>query len=176
MTVELLSIEEAAPAAWPDPPSGTFTVSNETIWRRLEGWTRYRFALRQVVWTVEGPGLFVPTLRPFALVEAEAWIDDTWTATTLTPWSVGYRIPVGQYRIAGTVGEPDSAASPPKALPADLAEAYRRLGYFLDEAGADPAKGLTAGRDGDYSFRRSEGWAAKAIHLSGAADLLRTYR
>jgi hypothetical protein len=166
--VEVLREDEGAPASYPALP-GTFTVDLATVWKRLEGWIAHRWNERTVEWVVAGPGTWKPRLQPATVDSAEAWDGDTWETVTLKPGPLGYELDSRTYKITATVGSTDT---PPDVV----IEAAKRLAEFLDEAGADPAKGASSVTDGDYSFTRPAGWAARAIHLSGAGDLLRGYR
>jgi hypothetical protein len=168
MTPEVLSETEGEPSSYPTLP-GTFTVDLSTVWKRLEGWTAYRWNERTVTWVVQGPGTWEPRLRPATIDTSEVWQDGGWVTTTLDPAPLGYALDSRTYRIVATVG--DTAAPP-----AIVQEAGRRLAEFLDQAGSDPVAGHTSVQDGDYSFDRPSGWAARAIHYSGAGDLLRGYR
>jgi hypothetical protein len=168
MTAETLQETEGEPASYPALP-GTFTVTPAVVWKRLEGWIAHRWAERTVEWVVAGPGTWKPRLKPASIDSSEAWDGDTWESVTLKPGPLGYELDERTYKITATVGSTDS---PPDVV----IEATKRLAEFLDEAGADPAKGASSVTDGDYSFTRPSGWAARAIHLSGAGDLLRAYR
>ena len=66
-----------------------------------------------------------------------------------------------------------------------VTEAFRRLaeysaeigerGILQDKPGAHSYSSSVGGEVSE-SFRRDAAWAAKALHLGGAADLLREYR
>jgi hypothetical protein len=165
---DTLREDEGAPASYPTLP-GSFTVELATVWHRLEQWISYRWGERTVEWVVAGPGTWKPRLKPASIDSAEAWDGDTWETVTLQAGPIGYELDDRTYKITATVGSTDT---PPDVV----LEAGKRLAEFLDEAGADPAKGASSVSDGDYSFTRPAGWAARAIHLSGAGDLLRAYR
>ena len=81
----------------------------------------------------------------------------------------------GPYRLTGTAGD---GSSPPAAA----IEAARRLREYLTDTGAwREATGMsnaaaTKLSDGDFSIERPATWIARAMQLSGAADLLRPYR
>lgn len=170
----VLAESEAEPASWPAVPSGlspeAAAVPVGAIWGRIEGWICHRWSVREVVFVLEGPGPWVPRLRPFAATSVEVWQGEAWTAVTLpaTPLG-GYVLEAATYRITGAAG---SATTPPESAQ----EAYRRLAEYFVAVSGDEAHGLSNGSDGDYSFRRSATWPARAIHNSGAADLLRGYR
>ena len=167
---EILSQQEGKPTSRPVLP-GTANVTSDMLWDRLEPWLEYRWGERNVVWVIRGLGLWGPSLRPTTIDNAEVWCawGRSWQPVELVPGPIGYEINGMTYRITATVGDTD-------APPDIVLEAARRLAGYLDQAGADPAQGHTSGTDGDYSFTRPAGWAARAIHLSGAADLLRTFR
>jgi hypothetical protein len=166
--VEVLSETEGEPSSYPTLP-GTFTVTTAVVWKRLESWVRRRWGERTVEWVVAGPGTWTPRLQPATVDTAEAWDGDAWETVTLQPGPLGFELDSRTYRIQATVG---SADTPPDVV----LEAGRRLAEYLDQAGADPAKGHSSVTDGDYSFNRPAGWAARAMHYSGAADLLRGFR
>jgi hypothetical protein len=176
----VLRCDEDDPASWPvvashhplrdaaavdeDAP----TVEPGTVWKRIEGFIGHRWPSRTVVYIVEGPGEFEPRLQPFTLSTVELWDDAAgWTATTAAPSALGYVLGEGRYRITGTAGD-DS--TPPEAVQ----EAYRRLHeYALGVARQWWAEAATYRTE---TGQAPAGWAGKAIHLSGAADLLRPWR
>jgi hypothetical protein len=166
--VEVLSETEAEPASYPALP-GSFTVDLSAVWRRLEGWIAHRWNERTVTWIVQGPGTWEPRLRPATVDTAERWDGSAWQTVTLQAGPIGYELEAATYRVACTVG--DTAAPP-----AIVQEAGRRLAEYLDQAGSDPVQGHSSVQDGDYRFDRPSGWAARAMHYSGAGDLLRGYR
>jgi hypothetical protein len=168
LTAETLQETEGEPSSYPTLP-GTFTVDLATVWKRLEGWIAHRWNERTVTWVVAGPGTWEPRLQPATIDTAEAWDGETWETVTLQAGPIGYELDSRTYKITATVGSTDSP-------PAIVQEAGKRLAEFLDQAGNDPTPGYSSVSDGDYSFDRPAGWAARAMHLSGAADLLRAYR
>jgi hypothetical protein len=148
-------------------------VPAEVIWRRLESWCAHRWGARTVEFIVEGPGCWAAPVRPFTFDEADLWIDGGWQATLLDASPLGYWLDGETYRISGTVG----AAT----APADVLEAFRRLAEYHAQANAALAStgGAVAAEsesEGDYRYQRSPTWIARALHLSGASDLLRPYR
>jgi hypothetical protein len=177
----VLSEVEATPASypavthWPRPSQAGMddpdpTVSPALAWRRIEEWTAHRWSARTVAWIVEGPGDFTPRLVPFALSTFEAWGDAVgWAAATPAPTPLGgYRLDCGTYRITGTAGANAGA------VPEPVLEAHRRLHeYALGVARTWWSETATYSGEG---WQASAGWAAKAIYLSGAADLLRPWR
>jgi hypothetical protein len=157
-----------APIGDPDHPEAAPNLA--LAWQRIERFTGWRWSARAVAWVVEGPGIFVPRLEPFTVSTVEAWGDATgWSVATVAPTAEGgFSLGAGQWRISGTVGA-DAGA-----VPEAVAEAVRRLVEF-NLGIADSWKSEVA----DYSHegtQRPAAWAAKAIHLSGAADLLRPWR
>lgn len=170
--VEVLSEVEGEPASRPDmsPVLSADTLDYEiAAWHRLEAWTAHRWGERSVTWTVRGPGTWEPRLRPFTLDTAEVWRDGGWQTTTLEAGPIGYELGAETYRIAGTAGATGD-------VPQGVLEAFRRLVQYMAQVANDAAPGYTSATDGDFSFDRPAGWAARAIHYSGAADLLRAYR
>ena len=142
-------------------------VAQAIAWRRIEDWISWRWAARPVEIIVEGPGDWEPRLRPFAVSSVERFTSAGWVAETPTETALGLLLDHAIYRVTGTAGD-DS--TPPEAVQ----EAHRRLSeYGQGIASAWHAEGA-AYRDGEVQM--SAGWAAKGLHLSGAADLLRPWR
>lgn len=171
---------ETSPAAYPDPPPGLSaeaTAILDAVWRRIEAYVAFRTTERDVVWIVEGCGPWVPPLTPATIATVEIWEADAWTAVTLPPSPLGgYVLPgEGPYRFTGTAGDDDAD------VPADLAEAVRRLAEYM-AAAADlehaGARTVSEAVPDVYSstVERSPAWMAQALINSGAADLLRQYR
>ena len=172
----LLSEVEGKPESWPAVtarfPNRPADDDNPDIpqavtWRRLESWIGWRWPARTVTWIVEGPGVFAPRLQPFTLSTAEVWRDGAWAAATLEAAPLGYALEAESYRIAGTAGDD---TDPPEAV----LEAFRRL----HEYGLGVARSYWAetAEISDGEGQVATAWAARAIHLSGAADLLRPWR
>ena len=176
--IDLLHVDEGQPSAYPDPPSGlspaAAALDAAPLWQRLEGWMAWRWGERTVSWVVQGRGLWSTALRPATVQTVEVW-DATatdWTATTLPAAPLGLQVPDGVYRITALVGSTDTP-------PPDVLEAYRRYAeYTADFAHAGRVATSSSRRVGDItvSSERPAAWQAKALHYSGAADLLRRYR
>jgi len=173
---------EDAPASWPGAPAGlsdkAAAIEPAVLWQRLESWIAHRFAARDVTWIVEGPGAWSAPLAPATVTDAQQWGGTAWVDYPLLAGPFGYHLPAGQFKIVATVGGGD--------VPAAVAEAYRRLAEYSAEIG-DPfntmqdAPGASSyssdiGGELQESFTRPSTWAARALHYSGAADLLRPYR
>ena len=172
---------ENPPEAWPESPAGlsakAAALAAAFIWQRIESYTAYRTTEREVSWTVEGCGEWVPPLTPATIATTEIWQADTWQAIELRPSPLGgYVLPgEGPYRFTGTAGDDEAE------VPADLAEAFRRLAEYMaaevnpDHAGvrvvSESVPDVFTG-----SIERSPAWMAQALINSGAADLLRKYR
>jgi hypothetical protein len=154
------------------------------LWQRIERYIAYRYTPRQVVWTVRGPGEWVPPLAPVSQVTAEVWDDRAWEPVDLTPWEDGYYLDAETYRVTATVGK----NSP---VPPAVAEAFNRLFQYAREAREHGRSGSSVSKETGYSdgqtppkqvtsesasIDRSSKWMAKAMQYSGAADLLRPYR
>ena len=169
---------EGVPASYPvvvmhDREEGSiseqFEVDAAVTWQRIEAWIRFRYAVRSVVYLVEGPGAWTSPLTPFSATTVEAWRADAWEATTPRPSpSGGYVFDGdGPYRVTGTAGD---GLEPPAAVQ----EAWRLLQEYQ--------RGLAASHMNETAIIAYDettniaAFAAKAIHLSGAADLLRPYR
>jgi hypothetical protein len=142
------------------------------IWRRLEDWISYRFSPREVEWILAGPGDWTPDLAPATVTSVESWFQGQWQAVTLSDAPLGLELATaGPYRITATVGGGD--------VPAPVQEAFRRLAeYMAETAPSEIDKSNWLGTWGSWNQQdgKSPNWLAKALHLSGAADLLRSYR
>jgi hypothetical protein len=166
----VISETEAQPAAWPEiPVEGLGDPARATVWRRIEGFIAWRFAPRAALYVVEGPGAWRPRLRPFAIELVERWGSDGWEEVALPAEPLGgVELVAGTYRIAATIGEAGAA-------PADVLEAARRLAEYQLDLAADGGAGRQEISVGALRVA-SERWPARAMQLSGAADLLRPYR
>jgi len=175
--IDLLREDESAPSSWPAAPSGLSTdaaaIDSDAIWQRIESFIAYRWQERTVEWIVQGPGVFVPRLKPATIGTREIWRDGAWQSVTLDPSPLGDELDAETYRISTTVGSTDTP--PPAVL-----EAFRRLAeYLADEAhiGRVPTNAsLQLGDSIQITAERPAAWQAKALHYSGAADLLRQWR
>jgi len=85
MAVTLKQVE-AVPVTYPATPTGLTTgaaaLDAAMIWQRIEAYTLHRFSARAVVWTVEGPGDWVPPLTPATISTVEAWDGEAWVAAS----------------------------------------------------------------------------------------------
>jgi hypothetical protein len=175
MTAVTISITEGVPAAYPSVPAWDFPFETTIIWRghiwrRLEDWTRHRLGSRTVTYIAEGPGDWQPPLAPSTITTLEKWTGTAWEAVTLDASPLGgYALESETYRFTGTVGV-DPVPEPFALAFVRLAEYFRAISADLD------AFGVSQASDGDYSYDRSPAWAARAMQLSGAADLLRGFR
>ena len=62
-------------------------------------------------------------------------------------------------------------------VPEPFSLAFIRLAEYFAAISADlDTYGVSQIADGDFSYERLPTWAAKAVQLSGAADLLRRFR
>lgn len=172
-----LEQSETPPAAYPDAPAGlsadAAAIAPAAVWARIEAWVSQRWVARNVVWIVEGPGEWVPPLSPVSSATVEIWQAGWTPATPDASPRGGYEFAAeGPYRITATVGGGD--------VPEPVSEAYRRLAEYWADASGAPA-GASTFRESvpglsEMEFSRSASWLARAIHNSGAADLLRPYR
>ena len=175
--------DEAAPASYPGISYAGFSteataIGPGLIWERIEAYTRRRFSTRVVTWIVEGCGEWAPPLAPATVSTTEVWENDAWAAFTPTPGPLGgYRFDGrGPYRITANVGG--------GTVPAAVQEAFQRLAeYFADARESASTRGTAGVVKADVTIgqlsemtTRSPAWAAKAMELSGAGDLLRPYR
>ena len=168
-----LTAHEAEPESWPAVSGlshAAAALDPGPVWRRLEVWAGARFAVRMATWEVEGPGTWAIPLVPATLVDAERYASG-WQPVDLVPHPdrPAWRLGDGLYRIVAEVG----AAPPPVAL-----EAFRRLAEYLVQSEAVPgATSVSQGLDGaTEAIQRPASWVARALHYSGAADVLRPIR
>lgn len=173
-----LDIAEGAPESYPavvmharegGSISADFEVDAAVTWQRIEVWIRFRFSTREVVFMIEGPGPWVSPLTPFKATTVEVWRADAWEATTPRPSPSGGFIFEGDgpYRVTGTAGDNN-------APPAIVLEAWRLLQEYqrgLAASHMNETALISSGDDTSVSL-----FAAKSMHVSGAADLLRNYR
>ena len=179
---ELLKETEALPLAYPSPPGGlsvrASAIPEGVLWQRIESYVGHRWTARQVVWTIGGPGEWVPRLVPATVTATEVWDGAAWVAVSLGASPLGgLTLPdCGPYRITADVG----AGTTPEAV----LEAFRRLAeYSAEVADETSVAGHPANKSGSLSvgefresFNRPASWAALAMQNSGAADLLRPWR
>jgi hypothetical protein len=176
MLAATVSEEETPPETWPTEPidltGAAAQIDPAVIWARLEDWCTHRWSPRQVVYVAEGPGAWRPRLTPATLLSAEVWTSaGTWEAAELpvSPFG-GVMLPTRQlFRLTCTVGVGN--APPPAVL-----EAFRRLAEY-SAARSEHMAGATRVQILDVlEVERPANWLARAMHASGAADLLRSYR
>ncbi|WP_370302486.1 hypothetical protein [Pseudooceanicola sp.] len=166
---------ESIPSSYPDVPedlsSDAAALDSDAIWQRIESYVAHRWSSRGVIWIAEGPGEWVPPLAMTEIDLIEIW-DAGWTTATPDASPLGgYELLDATYRFAGTVGFGVD-------LPAAVSEAFRRLAEYLAEADHAPGSNSHTLNLGSYSetIDRAPNWRARALQLSGAADLLRPYR
>lgn len=147
--------------------------SATTAWQRVEQWIAWRWDKRDVTWLVEGAGMFKPPLTPWALKEngVKVWDGSDWQTTdSYCANPLGINLPGGLYQIEAEAGNDDQA-------PEAVCEAVRRLRDYMLELEQPGVKSHTETLDKlTVSVSRSERAAARALELSGAADLLRPWR
>ncbi|MEE4303589.1 MAG: hypothetical protein V2J19_05490 [Wenzhouxiangella sp.] len=168
--------DEGTPTSYPTI-SGLSTaadaLNHDALWKRIEDWIAYRFGEREVIWTVIGPGNFIPPLTPYTVDTSEKWNGSEFETVTLKDAPLGFELDDATYRITATVGTTDD---PPEAV----VEAFTRLAEYLadDAQMSRTVNGQTIrlGSGVEYQAERPNAWQARALHLSGAADLLRGYR
>lgn len=170
---------EGTPGSYPsiDGLSEAAAPFLNVAWARIEAYTAFRAALRDVQFVVEGCGEFSPPLMPVTITGVEVWSRaGEWEACELPASPLGgyWLAASGPYRISGTAG----SAPSPDLVPAAVKEAVRRLAEYM---AAKPGKqgayreAVTAGSV-SVQTSRSASWMAEALQNSGAADLLRPYR
>ena len=168
---------DGVPANYPAAPSGlsdnAAALDADMIWARIEGYVAHRYTEREVVWTLIGDAgnQWHPPLAPIVSRHGHVWENDVWRVVTLITGPLGIILPHdGTYRVTAQVGGGD--------VPAAFSEAFRRLAeYMADDPGRAGAYKQTD-KIGplDEELTRSPAWLARAMQLSGAADLLRPYR
>lgn len=175
--MDILKRDEAIPAAYPAAPAGlspaAAALDAAALWQRIEGYIAHRWTPREVVWTGTGPGEFEPDLAPATITAQEVWDGTAWQPASLaaSPLDGAVLDGEGPYRFTATVGG--------GAVPAGVTEAFRRLAeYLADTSDRSGVSSYTVGMGGavDESYQRNPDWVAKAMQLSGAGDLLRSYR
>ncbi|MBL3571949.1 hypothetical protein DSD19_05460 [Rhodovulum sp. BSW8] len=172
--IEYMAQTEGAPSAYPAIPglTGDALTMAPVAWQRVEHHIAWRFAPRTVTWTVKGPGMWIPPLRPVADLTAEIWDGSAWIAASPDATWNGYDLTLeGPYRITATVG-----AGP---VPEAVAAAVQRLATYLAAEADTPAGARSwSASVGQLSetINRDPAHMAKALQNSGAADLLRPYR
>jgi len=175
--MEILKRQEAIPASYPGTPAGlsdaALEINPHMIWQRIESYIAHRWTEREVIWTVQGPGEFVPDLTPATITAQEVWDGVSWIPASLDASFMGGVVLAGQgaYRITATVGGGD--------VPAAVNEAVRRLaGYMADASDRAGVSSYSVGMGGavEESYQRNPAWMARAMQNSGAGDLLRSYR
>lgn len=180
---DLLKQLEAEPESYPTV-SGLSTAAAaqnaDMLWQRIESHIAHRWTAREVIWTLEGSEGedWQAPLTPVASHTAQKWESGAWVSIVLASGPVGLCLPSdGTFKITAIVGGGD--------VPEAVAEAYRRLAEFSAEIGKDSmltghpshtSHSAQIGTGITESFTRSGTWAARALQLSGAADLLRPYR
>lgn len=169
---------ESEPASYPTTSTYPGSELNDVAWQRVEPYIAWRFTPRDVQWIVEGPGEFVPPLKPATVSTVEVWCERASEWEDCTPSaspSGGYWLPAsGPYRFTGTAG----GGSPAPTVPDIVWEAVKRLAAYLSAKTGTPGASSESISAGSISIatRRGESWMAMAMQNSGAADLLRAYR
>lgn len=157
-------------------PIGAPLETLAAAWSRVESFVAFRWGERNVVWVVEGPGEWVPPLRPATIESIDVWSSaGAWeeaVGLSASPLG-GYWLPAtGPYRFSGTVGDPG-------VPPGDVQLAVKRLAIYLAELPTgDPGVISESIQVGNLRMesRRDPAAVARALQMSGAADLLRPYR
>jgi len=175
MTVEF---SEDVPATWPDAPDGltpaAAALDAGPIWMRLEAWCGVRWSARPATALVEGSGTWKPPVAPFTVDAVSIWNGEDWQSypQMMSPFGGLIFDREGAWRVTGTVGD-DTVPAPP------IQEAYRRLAEYLADNMPKVSGSSSVKLDVStvsVEVQRQPTWLARAIHNSGAADLLRPYR
>ncbi len=152
----------------PDTPTG---VDADAVWQRIEQWIAYRWPVREVEWIVMGNGEFQPPLAECDIIQVERSEGAGWAVVSDPIYSpLGVVLTGAYHRVTANVGSDDDP-------PAAVAEAFRRLAQYLADVNKPGLSSHTA-TVGDLSEHRTmnAAAAARAIHYSGAGDLLRPWR
>lgn len=176
---EIIKQTEAMPEAYPTVTayphrSGELMpddveIDGSIVWQRIEAYVAHRWTPREVVWIIEGNAgdEWTSPLVPLVSHTAERWDGSAWASVTLLSGPLGLCLPSdGTFKVTATVGGGD--------LPEAVQEAFWRLHEY--------SVGIAGSFRNEASYRTmgdtevSPNWAAKALILSGAADLLRPYR
>lgn len=175
--MDILKRQEAIPASYPATPEGlspaAAALDPVMIWQRIESYVAHRWTPRTAIWTVTGPGEFVPDLTPATITAQEVWDGVGWIPASLDAGFMGGVVLAGEgpFRFTADVG-----GGP---VPAAVNGAFIRLaGYMADASDRAGVSSYTVGMGGavEESYQRNPAWMAKAMQNSGAGDLLRPYR
>ena len=174
MAAITLEIEESAPAEYPEIPNLPAEIAAATVWSRLESWIGWRWGSRAVVFIVEGPGSWLPPLKPFTATTIEAWQGEQWVEVEGQAAALGYTlVSEGPFRITGDCGAEEDP-------PAIVLEAAYRLGQYLVTTSSRKFENVVIAKEASEEIDSFEygspNVAARALQYSGAADLLRPYR
>lgn len=173
--MDILQEDEGQPASYPAVSglsAAAAALDAGALWQRLEAWIAYRWETRAVTWIVQGPGCWTPRLKPATVNTFEVWDAGAWAPVVLDAAPLGYELDAKTYRFTATAGVAE-------APPAAVLEAFRRLAeYLADESTLGRVAGSGTFDVDGFRVERSRpvAWQAKALHLSGAADLLRAWR
>jgi hypothetical protein len=181
--VELFNLFEELPTSYPDAPAGlseaAAALDADMIWQRIESYVAHRWTPRTATWMLVGDGNWLPNLTPVTISTFEYWDggNDAYVSVSPRPGAFGGFLLEGrvgtEWKITGSVG---GGAT----VPATVNEAFRRLAEYLADDRGDPSGAsdfsMNIGGEISESHRRSAQWVARAMQLSGAADLLRPFR
>jgi len=172
--IELLDQRESV-SSYPATPSGlsaaAAALAPGVVWDRLFAWISWRWGTTLASYTLSGCGEFVVPLSPATVTQVSRYSDEERDWISITPQNGprGVELPVhGVWRIICTAGGDDP-------VPPAVQEAYRRLAEYLAQTSQHPA-GVSSMGSGELNVRFRADYAARALQLSGAADLLRPYR
>lgn len=185
---------EAIPENYPTKTVGEiYDDQSNAAWQRIESYIAHRWTPRAVTWIVEGAGEWEAPLTPATINSVEFWNGGAWENCTAPDSPLGgyWLASNGPYRFTATVGGGE--------VPEVVYEAFCRLARYMSAISRTPIK-QTATRkielnpsetsrptqtleqfrirepDINGSTEFAANWTAKALTLSGAADLLRPYR
>jgi len=160
MTSLFIESETEISTTYPDAPN-----DDPVIWDRLEAFCNFRWSETVMEFVVNPPCeiQWQPPYEPFTvdLVNGEAATPDDFGAVTLREKS----------KVRATIGGATPSAT--------VLKAYERLADYMaatdDAPGGTSRYSVTIG-DLSESWSRHPDYMARAIHNSGAADLLRKFK
>ena len=166
MTSQYIERETEISVTYPAAPAGAPAgIANEVIWDRLEAFCNYRWSETVVEFVVNPPCEieWQPPYEPFTvdLVNGEAASPDDFEAVTLTE----------RCKVRCTIGGADPSET--------VMAAYLRLAEYMaatDDAPNGASRYSIDIGDISESWSRKADHMGRAIHNSGAADLLRKFR
>ncbi len=143
--------------------------------QRVESYIDKRYCERQVEWIVDDVREFEIPLTPYEIISVEHWSNMKWNAQPIFLSPLGLEFSgCGQYRVTAKLGVGENLD-----VPEFVKQALIRYVNYQEQAQDNAGLSQYAvNMDGaiQESWTRSGSAAARALDLSGAADLLRYIR